>query len=727
MASAVIGALRVNLGIDSAQFWEGISGLQKGLKGLGKSMQSIGTTMSASITAPLTAFGALTIKTAGNFEASMNRVQAATGATADEIKAMRDMAVQLGADTSFSASESADAMEMLAKNGLAASQILDGAVSASMSLAAASGSDLSAAADVATDVMMNFGKEAKELGGLVDGITGVLLQSKFGFDDYRLAIGQAGGVAGNLGVTFEDFNTVIAATSSAFASGSDAGTSFKNFLTRLVPASKTAAAAMDELGLEFFNADGSMKSMAAIADELRTKMSGLSDQDLNTAMKDIFGVDAMRTAIMLMQQGADGLDAMRAKIAEASAEEQAAARLKGFNGELEKLSGAFETLQIAIADSGLLTMVTDFVSKVAEWVDALAETNPELLKWGTIIGGLAAALGPVVFSVGLLATGIAAVGAPVALVVAGITALTTAIIAFWPEISAAGKAVNEFLISVGEEAKAKIQAFGTAVVQMKDQAIEAVSAMVTGIQEWITGRLNSIWDGVTSKVEAVKNKFYDLYDAVVGHSFIPDMVTEIGQWMGLLDANMVQPAAESVDQVSAKMGELGDVGQEIGQSIGSAFKGVIDGSKSVKQALSEVLSKLADMLANQAFQSLFGGRGLGGGGGFLGGLFSSLGGLLGFANGGQFQVGGAGGIDSQIVAFRASPDETVSITKPGQDLGGGIAEVIVRGVFVDDNGIIKGQITDMGAQASQAGAALAVKQVQQSMPNMIAQAQSRSL
>src|SRR5690606_29135853 len=210
--------------------------------------------------------------------------------------------------------------------------------------------------------------------------------------------------------------------------------SFKNFLTRLVPVSKEAAATMDELGLEFFNADGSMKSMAAIADELRTKMSGLSDEDLNTAMKDIFGVDAMRTAIMLMKQGAEGLDAMRAKIAEASAEEQAAARLKGFNGELEKLSGAFETLQIAIADSGLLQMVTDFVAKVAEWVDALAETNPELLKWGTIIGGLAAALGPVVVAVGLLATGIAAISAPVALVVGGIVALTAAVVAFWPEI-----------------------------------------------------------------------------------------------------------------------------------------------------------------------------------------------------------------------------------------------------------------------------------------------------
>lgn len=665
MASAVIGALRVNLGIDSAQFWDGLNSVQKGLKGVGKSMQRIGTTMSASVTAPLTALGAVTIRTAGNFEASMNRVQAATGATAEEIKAMRDMAVQLGADTSFSASESADAMEMLAKNGLAAAQILDGAVSASMALAAASGADLSSAADVATDVMMNFGKEAKELSGVVDGITGVVLQSKFGFDDYRLALGQAGGVAGNLGVEFEDFNAALALTSSAFASGSDAGTSFKNFLTRLVPVSDAAAAAMDELGLQFFNADGSMKNMMEIADELRNKMAGLSDQALNQAMKDIFGVDAMRTAIMLMKEGGDGIEEMRAKINDASAEEQAAARLKGFNGELEKLSGAFESLQIAIADSGLLQLVTDLVSRLAEWTDALAETNPEILKWGTVIAGLAAALGPVVLTVGLLATGIAAISAPVALVVGGIAALTTAIIAFWPEISAAGKAVNEFLVSFGEDAKAKITAFGNAIVALKDQALEAVAAMVTGIREWITGRLNAVWDGVTSKVDAVKNKFYDLYDAVVGHSFIPDMVTEIGQWMARLGASMVQPATEAADQTSQAFKGVGDSIDDAFSGFGSSVAAAIKGTKE----WSDVLRDLAGQFAQLAIQNLstgFFGSSSGGIGGFFTGL---LGGLFGFANGGQFKVGGAGGVDSQIVAFRASPDETVSVTKPGQDMG----------------------------------------------------------
>lgn len=589
--------------------------------------------------------------------------------------------LDLVGDTTFSASESADAMEMLAKNGLNASQILDGAVSASMKLAAASGSALSSSADVATDVMMNFGKSAKELGGLVDGITGVLLESKFGFDDYRLAIGQAGGVAGNLGVSFEDFNASIVATSSAFSSGSDAGTSFKAFLTRLVPVSKEAAATMKELDLSFFNADGSMKSMSEVAEELRTKMSSLSDQDLNEKMKTIFGVDAMRTAIMLMKTGGEGLDTLKEKIGEASAEEQAAARLKGFNGELEKLSGAFETLQINIADSGLLSVVTDLVSKIAEWVDKLAETNPQILKWGTVVGGLAVVLGPVVLAVGALVAGIAAIGVPVAATVAGIAALVAGLVAFAPQINAAQAAIEEWVSAGWNALKNAVNSVQTALENLATVGVQAVANLVNGVQSWIEGKLSGILDSVKSKIGAVGDAFKWLYDKTVGHSWIPDMVTEIGQWMAKLGNNMVAPAVDAANQASSAFESVGASIDDAFSGFGSSVAAAIRGTKK----WSDVVGDLAGQFANLAIKSLstgFFGSSSSGIGGIVSGL---LGGLFGFANGGSFKVGGAGGIDSQVVAFRASPDERVSITKPGQDVGAGGGIAAVR-VYVDDNG-----------------------------------------
>lgn len=670
MASAVIGALRVQLGIDSAEFYDGLRKAQGSLKDFGNSMKTVGRNMSTYLTAPIVGFGALTVKTAGDFEASMNRVDAASGATAEEFKALRDLAVELGAETSFSASESADAMEMLAKNGLKAGQILDGAVAASMKLAAAAGSDLSSAADVATDVMANFGKEAKELGPLVDGITGVLLESKFGFDDYRLAIGQAGGVAGNLGVSFEDFNAVVASTSASFASGSDAGTSFKNFLTRLVPVSDTAAAAMENLGLQFFNADGSMKSMSAIAGELQSKMSGLSDENLNQAMKDIFGVDAMRTAIMLMKQGSAGIDDFKARIGNASAEEQAAARLKGFNGELEKLKGAFETLQIAIADSGLLSAVTAFVTKLAEWTQALSETSPEILQWGVIVAGLAAAIGPVVLVLGTLATAIAAVGIPVAAAIAGIAALTAAVIAFWPEITNLATQITTFLSGAWASFSAAWDGMVAKVHAVKDSIVE-FAASIPGIFQNLAAQMveiggqiiQGLWDGLKAKFTAVKewltgsmSSMVESVKATLGIQSPSKVMEEVG--LNIMQGLQNGMSAMSAD-VQGTAGEVANGVSSIFEGMGSAIAGLFDKAKSTSDKMRDLLKAMI----NTIFSMM-------GGGGGIGGLFKGLlGGLMGFKNGGSFTVGGAGGIDSQLVAFKASPGERVNVSKSGE--GGG--------------------------------------------------------
>mgnify|MGYP000362617255 CR=1 FL=1 len=141
-------------------------------------------------------FGASIVKTAGGFEASMKRVEGVLQTSGEEIDALSDKARQLGATTSFAASEAANAIETLAKNGLKAEDILGGALDASLSLAAALGGSLPASADLMTDVMQQFNLEADKLPDIADRITGAALNSKFSFDDFRNAMGQAGGVAG---------------------------------------------------------------------------------------------------------------------------------------------------------------------------------------------------------------------------------------------------------------------------------------------------------------------------------------------------------------------------------------------------------------------------------------------------------------------------------------------------------------------------------------------------
>jgi phage-related protein len=206
-----------------------------------------------------------------------------------------------------------------------------------------------------------------------------------------------------------------------------------------------------------------------------------------------------------------------------------------------------------------------------------------------------------------------------------------------------------------------------------------------------------LWDGISNAASGLKEKVSGIAsgikDSFTGFFQIRSpsrvMMEVGGHIIGGLN-----------DGMSAMQGQSQDIAESIGSTIGNAFKGVIDGSKSVKDALKEVLSSIASMLANNAIKSLFGGIG-GGGGGFLGSLF---GGLMGFANGGSFQVGGAGGVDSQLVAFKASPNERVSVTKPGQSDGMGTGGVSRIEVFVSPTG-------EFDARVANTAQAVAVKVV----------------
>ena len=405
--ATMLGSLLIKLGLDSGAFSSGLSVAEKDLRKatkniekVGRQMSSIGRKLSVAVTAPLAAAGVGIIKMTGDFEAVMNRVSISTQGTAGELKAMSDLALQLGKDTTFGASDAADAMDMLAKNGLTAKQILEGAATASVNLASAAGSELAPAADAITDVMAQFKLGTGELEMAVNQITGAVNQSKLDFDDFAYAIGQAGGVAGGVGVEFTDFNAVLAGTSSLFASGSDAGTSFKTFLTALPGKSSTARGAIEALGLEFYNADGSLRSMAEIAQELQDKLGGLSDVAKQQYLTQIFGTDAMRTAVGLMDLGAEGIDKIKGKIAETDAAAQSAQRLKGFNGQLENLMGAVETLAIRIGQSGVLEAVTGLVTRLADFIDMLSQTSPGVLRFVTVLGVIVAAVGPVLVVMG---------------------------------------------------------------------------------------------------------------------------------------------------------------------------------------------------------------------------------------------------------------------------------------------------------------------------------------
>lgn len=252
-----------------ADLGHSVGGLEKSFFGINPLIA--GTTVAlgglVAVGGGLTAAIGSSVSVAADLEAQLSDVQAASGATNAEMVQLKELVSDLGLDPKLkvSASEAANAIEVLTKNGLTVQEVLDGAARSTVLLTNATGAEFTQAADIATSAMSIFNIEAKDMEAAVDSITGVVNASKFGIEDYALALSQGGGAAATFGVSLSDFNTVIAGTSSLFSSGGDSGTSFKAMLQKIANPTDEARGAMKALNLEFYDADGNLKGMNEIA------------------------------------------------------------------------------------------------------------------------------------------------------------------------------------------------------------------------------------------------------------------------------------------------------------------------------------------------------------------------------------------------------------------------------------------------------------------------------
>lgn len=326
---------------------------------IGQVETTLGRLGGAGKKAALLGFGALAVGAASfvkssidvekQFSTSMRLIEASTKAPAGEMKKLNDLAVKLGADTSFSANDAADAMLELAKAGLDTKTIMGGGVAGTLTLAAAGGTDLATAATIASNAMNTFNLRGKDMDAIAAALAGGANASTASVESLGQALQQVGPGATNAGLSMQETIAALAAFDQAGIKGSDAGTSLKTMLTRLVPSTEAASSAMDDLGLKFTNSDGSFKSLGQIAQQLKTKMSGLSDEQRTLALNTIFGSDASRAATVLMKEGSAGIrEYIKATKDQNAAQEMAQARMSGTEGALEKLSGAIETAQLRI-------------------------------------------------------------------------------------------------------------------------------------------------------------------------------------------------------------------------------------------------------------------------------------------------------------------------------------------------------------------------------------------
>lgn len=407
MAGGLNRNITVRLLADTSNFTAGMAKVSGESQKTATTMEAAGgkskliTTGIAAAGVAATALGVAAVRMAADFDASMSTVQANTGASADEMAQLRQAAIDAGADTIYSATESADAINELGKAGLSTSDILSGGLSGALNLAASDGMAVGDAAELMATTLKQFNLTGAESTQVADALAAGAGKAVGSAHDLGLALNQAGLVANSMGVSMQETTGTLAAFANAGMIGSDAGTSLKTMLQRLASPTDKAQTLMDELGINVYDANGKFIGLAGAAGQLQNGLSGLSQQERNAALNTIFGADAVRAANVLYEQGAEGIDDWTKAVSQSGyAADLAAKKNDNLKGDLENLSGSFESLMISLGEGGqgpLRFLVQTLDTLVDGFASLPAPVQQSIVLMAALVGGFTAlhsAMGP---------------------------------------------------------------------------------------------------------------------------------------------------------------------------------------------------------------------------------------------------------------------------------------------------------------------------------------------
>lgn len=334
---------------------------------------------------------------AAKFEQQMSKVRSVTNGTAADMGKLSAAALKAGKDTSFSATEAAQAEEELAKAGISTADILGGGLSGALSLAAAGSLDLAEAADVAAKTMNVFKLSGKDVGHIADVLASSANKSATDVHELGEALKMGGLASSAAGMSLEETVGTLSAFADRALVGSDAGTSLKTMLMMLQAPSEKATNLMEKLGISAYDASGNFIGTTKLAGQLQKALGGLTQEERNSALATIFGADAMRAANVLYEVGEKGVKNYTDAVNDQGAAARTAAqKTDNLVGDVERLTGSLETLAIE-SGSGVnsgLRMLAQVAEKVVDW---FAKMPPAISSTLIVLAGLSG-VGLLIFS-----------------------------------------------------------------------------------------------------------------------------------------------------------------------------------------------------------------------------------------------------------------------------------------------------------------------------------------
>ena len=368
--------------------------VKAGAKSVGSAIASatkIIAKYTAAFTAAAGAAGAWAVKTGAAFDSQMSTVAAISGATGKDLERLRDKAKEMGETTSFSATESAQALEYMAMAGWKTDAMVNG-LSGVIDLAAASGESLANVSDIVTDAMTAFGMSAEESTHFADVLAKASSSANTNVGMMGETFKYVAPLAGTLGYSVEDMSIGIGLMANAGIKGSQAGTSLKTALANMAKPTDKQAAAMEDLGISLENATGGTKSFMEVMENLRSSIGGvdveLVDSEGNLREYDdiiadlsksteglskvqqiqaaatIFGKESMSGMLSIINASAKDFDSLTQSIynADGATKKMSKTRLDNLSGDVTLFKSALEGVSISISEK-LSPLLRDVVDK----------------------------------------------------------------------------------------------------------------------------------------------------------------------------------------------------------------------------------------------------------------------------------------------------------------------------------------------------------------------------
>ena len=533
-----------------------------GIKRAGEALAPVGKMLTATVTAPVVALGASAIKTGMDFDASISKVGALSGATGKDLQKLENVAREMGKTTQYSATEAADALGYMALAGWDVDESTS-ALPGVLNLAAASGMDLAQASDLCTDYMSAFGMEASQAGEFADMLAYAQAHSNTTTEQLGEAFKNCAVNCNNFGMDATQTTAVLGKLADQGLKGSEAGTALNAVIRDMTTKMKDGQIQIGKTKVAVTDANGNFRDMSDIVADVQKATEGMTEAEKLNALQSTFTADSIK-AMGILVNGTEGeLEGFTNELynSEGAAKSMAEALNNNLKGDITKLKSAFGELQLQIADrlTPVLRNLAQGLTNVINWFNNLSPAAQNVIM---AIVGIAAAIGPMLLLVskvmtsfqgmykgiqligkgfGLLKSGFdtvrivlmyvgdfimatvvpafqalwgVIVANPIVAVIAVIAALVAAFIYCWNNV----EGFKEFFVNAWESIK-----------QAASQAGEWIGQAINNIIQWFQQLPERIGQWLTSTIERVTTWATDMWNKAVeaGTQFVEGVVSFI--------------------------------------------------------------------------------------------------------------------------------------------------------------------------------------------------------